>query len=149
MATLLRNKTVGRDYTILEKYEAGVELMGPEVKSLRAKKGSLKGAHVTVRGGEAYLLNANIPPYQPANMSTEYDATRKRRLLFSKKELATLAGKESQGGLTLVPISMYTKGRNIKLEVAVVRGKKKHDKRETIKKRDAEREMRRTLKRKY
>lgn len=147
MAKLVENKKARFDYEILEAYEAGIELFGFEVKSLRAKQGSLLGAHVTIRGGEAYLLGATIPPYQPGNTPKEYDPARNRRLLLSKKELAHLAGRENARGLTIVPLSVYSKGKKLKVEIAVVRGKKKYDKRETIKKRDIERDIGRHLKR--
>jgi len=149
MTTFIKNKKVTLNYEILSTYEAGLDLFGYEVKSLRTKKGALDGSHVTVRGGEAYLLGATIPPYQPANTPTDYEPTRKRRLLLSKKEIGELAGSEGQKGLTIVPISVYSKGRKLKLEIAVVRGKKKYDKREVLKKRTAKRDIERTLKKKY
>ena len=126
--------------------EAGLELRGFEVKALRAHRGSLEGARVIMRGGEAFLVGADIPPYQPANTPKDYDSRRTRRLLVGKRDIARLAGLESQRGLTIVPISVYNKQQFIKVRVALVRGKKKYDKRETIKKRDMDREMRRTLK---
>ena len=144
--TLLQNKKVHFDYEVLETFTAGIELFGHEVKALRNKQGSLEGSHVTVRGGEAFLIGAYIPPYQSANTPAGYDDRRHRRLLLTKKELLTLVQYEQQKGLTVVPISMYNKGRNIKVDIAIVRGKKKHDKRETLKRRDTERELRRTLK---
>ncbi len=146
MANLIEHKRVNFDYELLEQFEAGLQLFGTEVKSLRAHHGKLEGAHITVRGGEAFLLNAEIPPYQSANAPEDYDAKRNRRLLLTKKELAELAKAEEQSGLTIVPISMYNKGRNIKLRLAVARGKKKADKRETIKKREALREIARVVK---
>ncbi len=146
MAPLIQNRKVFFNYEVLEKIEAGIELLGNEVKSLRAGQGALDGTHVTIRGGEAYLIGMDIPPYQPKNTSPDYNPKRHRRLLLTKKELAKLGGKESSRGLTLVPISVYNKGRNLKMEIAIVRGKKKFDKRESTKKRETEREMRRTLK---
>lgn len=143
---LLRHKKAHLNYEILEQFEAGIELSGTEVKSVRAQQGSLEGAHVVVRGGEAYLVGATIPPYQPANTAKEYDPEHPRRLLLHKKELAELLGAESRKGLTIVPISMYNKGRKIKMAIAIARGKKKFDKREDLKKRDTDREMQRTLK---
>ena len=107
---------------------------------------SLEGAFVIVRGGEAFLINANIPPYQPKNTPKDYDPLRNRKLLLTKKEIDELVGSEKNKSLTIVPISVYTKGRKIKIEIALVKGKKKHDKRESIKKRETEREIRRTLK---
>jgi SsrA-binding protein len=146
MSSLIQNKKAHFNYEILEKIEVGVELLGFEVKSLKKGQGSLEGAHVTVRGGEVYLINMQIPPYQPGNTPKDYDPLRHRRLLLTKKEIIRLGGEEKQKGLTIVPISVYNKGSKVKLEIAVVRGKKKYDKRETIKKRDTEREIRRSLK---
>ncbi len=146
MTNLIENKKVRLNYEILEDYEGGLELRGFEVKALLNKLGSLESTHVSVRGGEAYLLNSNIPPYQPANTPDEYDPARPRRILLSRDEIQRLKGLESRKGLTIVPISMYTKGRKIKVRIAVVRGKKKYDKRETLKKRTTEREIQRRLK---
>ena len=146
MANLIEHKRAHFDYEIMETFEAGVQLFGTEVKSLRAHRGKLEGAHVTVRGGEAFLLNAEIPAFQPANTSKAYEATRNRRLLLTKKELGELAKAEDAKGLTIVPLSMYNKGRVIKLKFAIARGKKKSDKRETIKKREAIRDIAREVK---
>jgi len=137
------NRKAGHDYSLEESLEAGIELFGYEVKSIRAKHGSLTGAYVLVRGGEAYLVNAFIPSFQEKNAPETYDPRRTRKLLLNKKELAELAQREREGGLTLVPLSLYNKGRKLKLQVAVARGKKKKDKRETLKKRTTDREMRR------
>jgi len=146
MPSLVQNRKAGFNYEILERYEVGIELLGMEVKSLRAGQGSLEGAYVTIRGGEAYLMGVTIPPFQPNNTSKEYEPTRNRRLLLTKKEIAELSGIESKKGLTIVPISVYNKGSKIKVEIASVRGKKQFDKRESIKKRETDREIRRTLK---
>ena len=146
MSALIYNKKASFNYEILKKFEAGLELLGCEVKAIRAKRGSLEGSHVTVRGGEAFLIGAQIPPYQAKTAPKNFDERRNRRLLLSRKELASLAGFESTKGLTLVPISVYNKRRNLKLEIGVGRGKKKHDKRETLKRRETDREIRRTLK---
>lgn len=143
---LIKNKKTSFNYEILEKLSAGIELFGFEVKALRNKQGSLDGAHITIRGGEAYLIGAYIPPYQPKNTPESYDPYRNRRLLLNKQEIANLANTEAKKGLTIVPLSVYNEGRNLKLDIASVRGKKKFDKRETIKKRDTDREIRRTLK---
>ena len=140
---LLENRKARFNYELKEKFEAGIELLGHEVKSLRQKHGSLDGAYVIVRGGEPFLVNAYIPPYQPKNTPQNYDERRARKLLLTKKEIAELAVAESKKGLTIVPLSVYSKGRKIKVEIAIARGKKKFDKRETLKRRDAEREMRR------
>jgi SsrA-binding protein len=140
------NRKARFDYEFLEKYEAGIELLGGEVKSIRGGQMSLEGAFVIIRGGEAYLINANVPAYQIKNTGSDYDPLRNRKLLLTKKEIATLAGNEKNKNLTVVPISVYNKNRKIKLEIALVKGKKKFDKRETIKKRDTDREIRREYK---
>ena len=140
---LIQNKKAYFNYEIIEKMEAGIELLGFEVKSLKKGQGSLDGSHITIRGNEAFVINMQIPPYQPANTPKDYDPVRNRRLLLTKNEINNLAGAEGQKGLTIVPLSVYNKGRKLKLEIAIVRGKKKSDKRESIKKRDVEREIRR------
>lgn len=145
---LIENERARFDYQILETLEAGVELHGFEVKSLRAKQGSLKGARVVARGGEAYLVGATIPPYQAANAPRSYDPERPRRLLLWEKEIARIASAEGQQGLTIVPLAVYNKGRNLKLGLAIVRGKKKEDKRQSIRAREEKRAAERTLKRK-
>jgi SsrA-binding protein len=146
MANLVFNNKATFDFEILEKFTAGIELLGFEVKSIRNHQGSLLGSYVTIRGGEAYLMNTNIPAFQPNNTPKDFDPLRNRRLLLTKKEIAMLSSYEAKKGLTIVPISMYNSGRKIKVEIAVARGKKKFDKRETLKKRDAKREMDRALK---
>lgn len=144
--SLIRNDKIGFDYTILEEIEAGLELLGLEVKSLRAGQGSLKGARVVARGGEAYLVGATIPAWQVLNAPKDYDALRTRKLLLNKKQIAQVSSAEGQDGLTIVPISVYNKGRNLKLSIGIARGKKKADKRQDIKKRDEKRQIERTLK---
>lgn len=146
MPTLLHNKKTHFNYEILETFQVGIEISGHEVKSLREKLGTLDGSYVTIRGGEAYIINMFIPPYQVNNTDESYDPRRNRRLLLTKKEILRLTEIEHQAGLTIVPISVYNNKRWIKLEIAIVRGKKQFDKRETIKKRDSDREIRRTLK---
>lgn len=143
---LADNKKARFEYEVLETLEAGIELLGLEVKSLRKNAATLDGAYVTIRGGEAYLMQASIPPYQPSNTPQEYDPLRLRKLLLTKKEIQALADVESTKGLTIVPLKVYNKGKKVKVELGVVRGKKKFDKRESIKKRESDREMRRTLK---
>jgi SsrA-binding protein len=140
------NKKAHFNYEILEKLESGIELLGHEVKSIRMSHGSLEGSYVGIRGNEAFLIGANIPPYQMANTPKSYDPYRSRKLLLTKAEIKELTGKEKTKGLTIVPLSVYNKGNKIKISIGIVRGKKKHDKRETIKKRELDREVRRTLK---
>jgi SsrA-binding protein len=148
MSQLLDNKRARFDYEILEEIEAGIELHGFEVKSLRGKHGSLAGSYVSLKSGEAYLLGAHIPPYQTTNTPESYDSRRSRRLLLTRKELRDMAEREREAGLTIVPIAVYTKGSKIKISLGIARGKKKRDKRESLKKRDAERDVARTLKNK-
>lgn len=142
---LAENRKARFDYELLKTFSAGLELFGHEVKSVRSGKLSLAGAFVAVRGGEAFLIGADIPPYQPKNTPAEYDGTRPRKLLLSETEIAELAAAEHTKGLTIVPLSVYNKGRFLKLDLAIARGKKKFDKRESIKKRDTERDLKRAL----
>jgi SsrA-binding protein len=146
MPVLVKNKKATFNHEILETFEAGAELFGFEVKSLRSGQGKLEGGHVIIRGGEAYLIGTSIAPYQPKNIPKDYDAERPRRLLLTRKELNVLIGFEATKGLTIIPLSWYTKGRNIKLSFATVKGKKKADKRETIKERDTKRDIARLVK---
>lgn len=146
MQILINNKKAYFNYEILEKYVAGIELFGFEVKSIKSGQGSLEGAYLTIRGGEAYLIGANIPAYQTKNAPESYNPTRNRRVLLTKKEIGELALSEAKKGQTIVALAMRDVGRKIKLEISVARGKKQFDKRETIKKRDTELEMRREMK---
>jgi len=141
MSDYARNKKVLFDYEILERYEAGLQLRGFEVKAIRTGLASLQGAYVLIRGDEAFLTNTTIPAYQKANAPADYDPARTRRLLLHRNEIRILLGKTALKGLTLAPIRLYNKHGKIKLEFALVRGKKKYDKRESIKKRDVEREL--------
>ncbi len=143
--SLLDNDRAGFDYELLEKMEAGLELYGYEVKSLREKQGSLKGARVVARGGEAYLVGATIPAWQKANAPKNYDPVRNRRLLLKKDEILKIASSEAQKGLTMVPLMVYNKGRNLKLLIALARGKKKADKRATIREREEKRSAQRQM----
>lgn len=146
MSAYISNKKARFDYEILKTFEAGLVLAGHEVKAVRAGKGKLEGGHVIIRGKEAYLVGCSISHFQEANTPKGYDPERARKLLFSKKELAELETQGEVAGLTIVPISLYNSGRNIKLEIGIARGKKKQDKRESIKKRDTKREIDRILK---
>jgi len=145
--TLVEYKKAFLKYAPLETFAAGLELSGQEVKALRNRMGSLEGARVVVRGGEAFIVGMHIPPYQSANAPKSYDPERARRLLLSKKEIATLYGAESKKGLTIIPLEVYTNKAFIKARIAIVRGKGKEDRREDLKKRDALRETGRILKR--
>jgi len=146
---LVDNKKARFNYEITDTYEAGIELLGFETKAVRNKHGKLEGSFVKVRGGEAYLVGAEIPPYQPGNTPKNYEPGRNRRLLLTKAELKFLAGKESERGLTLVPLSLYNKGRFIKLSFGLAKNKKKYDKREAIKKKNVKRDIERTLRKSF
>ena len=141
MNAYITNKKARFDFEILETFEAGLVLKGYEVKAVRAGRGKLEGAHVVIRGKEAFLVGASISHYQEANAPKSYDKERARKLLLSKKELTLLESKGEQAGLTIIAISLYNKGQKLKLEVALARGKKKGDKRETMKARDTKREI--------
>lgn len=145
--TLVEYKKALLKYAPLETFPAGIELLGTEVKALRGKLGSLEGARVVVRGGEAFIVGMTIPPYQAANVTAGYDPERPRRLLLAKKEIAALAAAESKKGLTIIPLEVYTNRNFVKARIAIVRGKSKEDRREELKKRDALRESAREVKR--
>jgi len=146
MAAFAENRKAFFDYEILEKFEAGLVLSGAEVKSIKNGRMNLAGSYVNFHNGELFLINAFIAPYQPKNQPADYDPTKSRKLLMRKKEIGFLAGKIKTKGLTLVPLKVYNKGRKIKLEIAICRGKKQYDKRSVIKKREAEREIERKIK---
>lgn len=135
MANLAENKRAGFDYEILEKFQAGIELTGHEVKSAKMGHFNLAGAHAIIRNNEIFLVGASIPSFQPGNAPENYDAQRTRKLLLKHEEIKYLLGK-IQSGLTLVPLRAYTNRGLIKLEIGLARGRKKHDKRELIKKRE-------------
>ena len=139
---MAENRRARFDYDISETIEAGVELLGHEVKSVRSGQMNIAGSHALLRGGEAWLLNAGIPPYQPLNAPENYDPKRTRRLLLKKEEIKSLAGKIKEKQ-SLIPLSAYSKNNRIKIELGVGKPRKKHDKRELLKKRTIEGEMRR------
>lgn len=141
MTTLAQNKRARFDYEILDTLEAGLVLTGAETKSVKKGQLSLKGSFVTFQGNNAYLTNTHISPYPQAGPVPDYDPTRSRRLLLHKKEIAHLRLKTQEQGLTIVPLEVYTNHRLIKVAVAVARGKHTYDKREVLKKRDLEREL--------
>ncbi len=154
MPVLAVNKKARYDYEIADTFEAGLVLFGHEVKSVKTGHISLKGSFVTTKRGksklpELYLTNAHIPLYKKASTILEYDPDRPRKLLLHKKELAHLTGKKKEQGLTLVPLKIYTKHSLLKLEFGLGRGKKKHDKREAIKKRELDKQIRTLTKLKY
>ena len=134
------NRRASYDYQLLEKFEAGIALSGPEVKSVKAGHFHLEEAFCQVKNGELWLFNAHIHPYKFAD-TRDYNPRRARKLLLHKNEILKLAQYSLQKGLTIIPVSCYTKGNKIKLEIALAKGKKKYEKREAIKKRDLEREI--------
>lgn len=136
----ITNRRVFYDYQILDRLEAGVNLLGSEVKAVRLGHADLTGAHVRIIGSEAYLVNAKIFPYQYARPEN-YDEKRTRKLLLHKKEIISLKSKTEGENLAIIPISLYTHNHFIKVELAIGRGKKKYEKKEAIKKKDIEREI--------
>jgi SsrA-binding protein len=147
MGILAENRKAKFDYNILETFQAGLVLNGQEVKSIRLGRMNLTGSYVILQKGELFLVGSQVPPYQPKNASAGYDAGRSRKLLVRKQELNSLIGKSRERGLTLLPLKVYTQKHKIKLEFALAKGQKKYDKREKIKKREAEREIEREMKR--
>lgn len=140
---IARNKRAYYDYNILEKLEAGVALKGFEVKAIKTGRINLSGSYAVIRNNEAWLINADIPGFQSYNTPLDYDPKRSRKLLLKKSEIKNLVGKTAEKGLTLTPLRVYIKGRLIKFEIGLGKSKKKADKREAIKKRETEREIRR------
>lgn len=146
MADFIKNRKAKFDFEWIDTFEAGAVLQGFEVKSIRAGKGKLEGSYISIIHGEAWLLGASISPFQVANTPKSYQPEQARKLLLSKKQLARLEVETRANRLTIVPISWYSSGGKIKLKIALARGKKKADKRESIKARDNKREIDRTLK---
>jgi SsrA-binding protein len=142
--TIARNKKALHEYHIIDSYEAGIVLVGPEVKSIRAGKVSLNEAFARIEGNEAWLHALHISPYDPASR-WNVDAVRPRKLLLHRREIRRLIGATQQEGFTLVPLELYLKDGHVKVGLALARGKKRFDKREDIKKRDADREMQRAV----
>lgn len=135
-----RNRKATHDFELLEKVECGLMLQGTEVKSLRAGKASLEGSFARIEKGEVWLYRAEIPEYAQGSW-TNHDPKRKRKLLLHNRQIAKLEAEVSQKGSTLIPLALYFKGSRAKLEIALARGKKLHDKRQTLKEKDAKRAM--------
>lgn len=146
-STIALNRQATHDYFIEERYEAGLVLMGWEVKSLRAGRAQLKESYVVVKDGEAWLLGSHISPLATASTHVEADPTRTRKLLLHRGELSRLVGHVERKGYTLVPLALYWKKGRAKLEIGLAKGKKLHDKRATEKDRDWQREKQRVMKR--
>ena len=136
------NRRARHDYQILDTFEAGIALLGPEVKSLRNGKASLTDGYAVIRRGEVFLTNVHVGPYEKA-WRENADPRRERKLLLHRAEIARLRGKVAERGLTLVPLRLYFKGGRVKVELGVARGKRRYDKREAIRRREQEREMQR------
>jgi SsrA-binding protein len=143
---LSENKKAYFNYQILGKFEAGISLIGQEVKSIKSGRLNLAGSYVVLKGKEVFLIGAKIPPYQPKNAPSDYNPERSRKLLLKKTEIKYLIGKAKEKGLTLIPLRVYTIKGKIKLEFGIAKGRKKIDKRELIKKREVGREIKRELK---
>lgn len=141
MGPLAENKKAYFDYEILERFEAGMVLTGQEVKSIKSGRINLAGSYVVIKNGEAFLLNADIPAYQPKNAPPDYDSSRLRKLLLNKSEIKYLLGKSQEKHLTLLPLKVYTKKGKIKLEFGLAKGRQKFSKKELLKKRDIKREI--------
>jgi len=138
------NRAATRDYTLDQRFEAGIALLGTEVKSIREGGANLREGYVHVRGGEIFLVNAHIAPYDPAGRAG-HEPLRSRKLLLHKKEIDRLVRGTQERGWTIVPLKMYLKNGRIKVEIALARGKRQYDKREAIAKRDAQRQIDRAL----
>lgn len=145
-ATIARNKRAFHDYTILEKFEAGIVLQGWEVKSVRAGKVQMIDSHIHIRKGEAWLFNCLITPLLSASTHVVADASANRKLLLNRREIDKIMGRVEQKGLTCVPLAMYWKGSRVKVEIALAQGKKVHDKRQAEKDKDWSREKGRLFK---
>ena len=145
MKQLANNKKAFHDYFIEKKYEAGIELQGSEVKSIKQGKVSIKESFVGDRNGEMFIYGMHVTPFKEA-YDQNIDPTRTRKLLLHKKEIDTLIGKKTQDGYTIVPLSVYEKNGLVKIELALAKGKKQYDKRETIKRKEADRRIDRALK---
>jgi SsrA-binding protein len=140
-----QNKKALHDFDIEETYEAGIQLSGPEVKSIREGRANLKESYVRVRDGEVFLIGAHVSPYENAT-HREQLPTRDRKLLLHRGEISRLAGKSQEDGKTLIPLRLYQKNGNVKLELAVASRKKQYDKRREIAKKTAQREIERAMK---
>jgi SsrA-binding protein len=141
------NRRARHDYQILDSIEAGISLRGPEVKSLREGRANLSDAYAVLRGGEVFLRNLHISPYQQAGRENP-DPTRDRKLLLHRHEINRLRSKVTEKGLTLIPLSLYWKGGRAKVDLALVRGKRRYDKRQAIRRREQEREVQRASRQK-
>lgn len=144
---IVSNRRARKDYEIFDTYEAGIELVGTEVKSLRAGTANLKDAYANIQNGEAWLHNLHIGPYQAAGSHQQHDPERVRKLLLHRREIDRLLGRVIEKGLTLVPLRIYFSGGRVKVEIAVARGKRAHDKRDSMRREAANREIEQAMRR--
>ena len=145
MTDYARNRKAFHDFNVEETYEAGIELTGPEVKSVRSGRANLKESYARVRDGEVFLVGAHISPYENAHNIPQYP-TRDRKVLLHRSEIARLTGKSQEDGKTLIPLKLYSKNGNVKLQIAVASRKRQYDKRREIAKKTADREIERAMK---
>ena len=145
---IAQNRKARYDYTVVETVEAGMVLTGTEIKSIRAGRINLKDGYAHIRNGEVYLINVHIAPYEQGNMFN-HEPLRTRKLLMKKKQISRLIGETQSGGFTLIPLKVYIKNGSAKVLIGLAKGKKKYDKRESIKKKDQDREIKRRLSEKY
>jgi len=146
MKIIAKNKTAYFQYSILEEFEAGISLIGHEVKAIKTGRINIKGSYASIRNGEMFLIGATIPPYQAKNISKNYSETRDRKLLLKKKEIQYLADKIEKKGLTIVPLKVYSVRGKVKIGIGLAKGKKEFDKRAKIRKVTTEREIQRQVK---
>jgi SsrA-binding protein len=144
--TLVSNRRARREYFIEETYEAGLVLKGSEIKSIRAGRANLQDSYVTIRDGEAWLVNSHVSPYKQASIEN-HEPKRDRKLLLNRREISRLLGKVQAKGYTIVPLRLYLKGNRAKVEIALARGKKLYDKRADLAKRQAQRDIERAMRR--
>ena len=145
MKILSENRKAFYEYNILEKFEGGLVLLGQEVKSIKTGHINLSGSYIIIKQEEPFLVGTKVPPYQPKNMKSDYNEERDRKVLLTKKEITYLLGKSKQKGFSLIPLQIFEKNGKVKIAFGLAQGKKKHDKKEKIKRRDIERETRRDL----
>lgn len=143
VSTFAENRKARHDYETIEKFDGGLSLLGHEVKSVREGGAKLTGSYITLKKGEVWLVGCRIAPYSKAGKLDGYDPIRDRKILVTKKELEEFFGKTIQKGLTLVPFSLYARGRHIKVHFGLCRGRQAHDKREALKRKDVDRDIRR------
>ena len=149
MPSFATNKRAYRNYLIVEDYEAGIKLIGLEVKAIREGKGNFDGSYIRIKNGEAWLVNFNLPPYSKAGVLEKYDSKRVRKLLLSKQEIISLQSKVEKSSYTIIPLKIYTSKNLLKLKIGLAKGKKKAEKKSDLIKKQEELQMQRALKGTY